>query len=138
MFNLKTKWRCYALIRNFSTTIEAKPIQVNLNEVLAEKYNVLRYDHKRRDFIISSMKISEIFPKKRNMYFIANYPSLTLDKVNKGEEYTLDQRDNQNVIVSLDPLELNQVRKKNTIFELSFCFRFSFLHSCSIQDISIL
>ena len=121
MFNLKTKWRSYALIRNFTTTVQAKPLQVNLSEVQAEKYNVLRYDHRRRDYVISSMKISEIFPKKRNMYFIANYPSLTLDKVNKGEEYSLDQKDNENVIVSLDPMELNQV-KRETLFPNTFSF----------------
>lgn len=137
MFNLKTKWRCYSLIRSFSTSIEAKPVQVNLNELQAEKYNVLKYDHKRKDFIISSMKVSEIFPKKRNMYFIANYPSLTLDKVGKGEEYTLDQKDNDSVFVSLDPLELNQVREENTTSELTIDHKFLF-YILAIQDISLI
>ena len=98
-------------VRHFCTTIERMPMQANFTPVKEATYKVLKYDMKRKDYVVTPMALSEIFPSNINVYFVANYPSVTVSNLQKKDNHTFTYEEPDKVKVSLDDTELKLVKK---------------------------
>ena len=49
--------------RGFLATVKIKAVEEETDKLNTVKYNILKYDNKRRDYIIKELSLSEIFPK---------------------------------------------------------------------------
>ncbi|CAI2374544.1 unnamed protein product [Moneuplotes crassus] len=91
------------------STMELGSKKSTPEKLKAQKYNILKYDRNRRDYVVEQMSLDMIFPKNRSVYFISNYPSLPPSEVYQNEDhaFTYESADENKVKVSLEDSYLN-------------------------------
>ena len=64
MLQVKNKWLHITRLSYFCTKLSNSTANQKLEKIVEPSYNVLKYDPKRRDYIVERMKLRDLFPKK--------------------------------------------------------------------------